>query len=100
MKTIADALIEEGWQKGWHEGQARGLAEGQARGLAEGQAKGLAEGQAKGLAEAVLRLLSVRGLVVDERTRMDILSCKDLDLLNRWFEQAVTAKSLLELENL
>jgi hypothetical protein len=76
MKTIADELIEEGWQKGWHEGQA------------------------KGLAEAVLRLLATRGLIVDETTRVRILACKDLGLLNRWFEQALNAKSLLELENL
>lgn len=88
MKTIADELIEEGWQKGWRDG------------LAEGEARGLAEGQARGRAEVVLRLLSIRGIAVDERTRAHILSCKDLALLDRWLEQAMNAKSLLELENL
>jgi len=37
---------------------------------------------------------------VDERTRTRILSCKDLELLDQWFDQAVLATSLADLKNL
>jgi predicted transposase YdaD len=92
MTTIAEAYIEEGRE--W------GLREGQAKGQAEGLAKGLAEGQARGRAEGVLRLLAVRGISVDEQVRTRVLSCKELDQLDRWFDQALSATSLAELENL
>jgi hypothetical protein len=84
MTTMAEAYIEEGRE--W--------------GLREGLGKGLAEGLARGRAEAVLRLLAVRGLSVDEQARTRILSCKDLDLLDRWLEQTVSATSLADLKNL
>jgi predicted transposase/invertase (TIGR01784 family) len=80
MKTMAEAFIEEGRQQGWRDG--------------------LAEGQARGRAEAVLRLLAVREIAVDERTRTRILACKDLDMLDRWLDQALRVTSLAELESL
>jgi len=76
MKTIADELIEEGWQKGWNDGLAWGRA------------------------DALLRCFSVRGIAVDDRTRARILECRDVDLLDRWLDQAMSGKSLEELENL
>jgi predicted transposase/invertase (TIGR01784 family) len=73
MRTIGEELIEEGRQKG------------------------LVEGQARGRAEDVLRLLAGRRIAVDERARAFILSCKNLDTLGRWFDQAVNASSLSDL---
>jgi predicted transposase/invertase (TIGR01784 family) len=101
MRTMADALIEQGHERGLQEGMQKGLAEGQSRGLVEGQARGLAEGQAQGLArgraESVLRLLAVRGIAVDERARALILSCRDLDRLDQWLERSVSATSLADV---
>lgn len=88
MTTIAEAYIEKGREWGLREGKAKGQAEGRA------------EGQAQGRAEGVLRILAVRGIAVDERVRTRVLSCKDLDQLGRWFDQALSATSLAELENL
>jgi hypothetical protein len=85
VRTIADMLREEG--------HAKGLAEGQAKGLAEGQAKGLARGRAEG----VLRILAARGVAVGEEDRQRILSCTDLDMLDRWIDRAVSATSLSDL---
>jgi predicted transposase YdaD len=77
MRTIGEELIEEGRQKG--------------------RLEGLVEGQARGRAEGVLRLLAGRRIAVDERARAFILSCKNLDTLDRWFDQAVNASSLADL---
>lgn len=77
MRTIKEALIQQGWNAG----------------LAEG----LAEGQARERADGVLRILEARRIPVDEQTRKVILSCKDLNLLRQWFEQALSATSVSEL---
>jgi plasmid stabilization system protein ParE len=69
MRTMADALIE----------------------------KGLVQGMAKGRAEAVLRLLRVRGIAVDESTRQLILTCTNVETLDRWIDRAVHATSLSDL---
>jgi len=84
MTTIAEAYIEEGRELGLREGRDLGLAEGQARGRAEG----------------VLRILAARRIAVDEGTRTLILSCRDLNLLDRWFDQALNAARLSDLESL
>ena len=69
----------------------RGVAEGEAKGKAEGEAKGKAEGKVEGKAEALLRLLEKRGLAVADSMRERVLSCTDIELLDRWFDRAVTA---------
>ncbi|HYH98223.1 hypothetical protein [Hyalangium sp.] len=85
MKTMGDALIEQG--------HAKGLAEG----LAEGVAKGRTEGLAEGRAEGVLRILAARGIAVDETARKLILSCTDLNTLDQWLDRALSATSLSDL---
>ena len=79
------------------EGQAKGLAEGQAKGLAEGKAKGLAEGKAKGKAEALLDVLALRNLSVDDAARARILGEQDLARLQRWLSRAMTCATVAEL---
>jgi len=87
MRTMADALRDEGREEGWREGLARGKTEG------------LAEGQARGRADAVLRLLAARGIAVDEEARQRILSCRDLATLDQWFDRALKATSLSDLDS-
>jgi len=66
----------------------------------EGQrlrAEGRKQGRAEGRAEAVLRLLALRGLPVDEQSRQRILKCRNMATLDRWFERAVRAHNLSEV---
>lgn len=71
------------------------LDEAHDRGLAEG----LVEGQTRLLSQGVLRILASRGISVDERARQRILECKDPAILDRWFDRALKATSLADLED-
>jgi hypothetical protein len=77
MRTIREALIQQGWNAGLSQGRT--------------------EGQARERAEGVLRILEARRVPVDEQMRKLILSCTDLHLLKPWFEQALSATSVSEL---
>jgi hypothetical protein len=56
-----------------------------------------AEGLAKGRAQDVLRILSVRGVPVEDTARQRILSCTDLATLDQWLERAVKATRVSEV---
>jgi hypothetical protein len=71
-------------------------AEAQARGEAEGRAQGEAEGRAR----AVLAVLDARGIDVPDDVREEIANCTDLDRLDRWIRQAVTADAVVALDGL
>jgi flagellar biosynthesis/type III secretory pathway protein FliH len=88
--------LAEGKAKGLAEGKAKGLAEGKAKGLAEGKAKGLAEGKAKGKAEALLDVLALRNLSLDDAVRARILGEHDLARLQRWLSRAMTCATVAE----
>ena len=81
MRTMAEVFRDQGREE-W---------------LAKGEAKGLAKGEAKGLAKALLRLLDVRGVSVDDSSRQRIQSCLDVALLERWLDRAVTATRVSEV---
>jgi predicted transposase/invertase (TIGR01784 family) len=81
MRTIGDKLIEQGRMEG----------------LAKGRAEGRAEGRARERAEVVIRILTMRGISVDPTACQLILSCTDLETLDRWFERALNVTSLSEL---
>ncbi|MGW2637647.1 hypothetical protein [Streptomyces sp. NPDC001348] len=51
------------------------------------------EGRAEGKAEAILRLLDRRGIEVSDKERERIATCDDLDLLDLWFDRAISATS-------
>ncbi|MEU6505380.1 hypothetical protein [Streptomyces sp. NPDC046942] len=55
------------------------------------------EGRAKAKVEAVLRLLDRRGVEIPDEARERVTSCDDLDLLNAWFDRAITATSASEV---
>ncbi|MEX1364387.1 MAG: hypothetical protein AB1Z98_14770 [Nannocystaceae bacterium] len=56
-------------------------------------AHGKAEGRTEGKAEMLLRLLTTRGLEVSKAQRERVEQCQDEELLLRWFERAVVAKT-------
>ncbi|MBI2376881.1 MAG: hypothetical protein HYV07_22975 [Deltaproteobacteria bacterium] len=41
-------------------------------------------------AEDIVRVLVARGVVLEESARIRVLACRDLALLDRWFDQALT----------
>jgi hypothetical protein len=71
MRSHGDELIAEGDEK-------------------RGELKGLVRGRAEG----VLRILTVRGVPVDEAARQRILSCTELATLDLWFDRALSASHL------
>ncbi|MGW6285552.1 hypothetical protein [Streptomyces sp. NPDC055107] len=52
------------------------------------------EGRVEGRAEDILRILALRGVPVPDEARQRITSCKDLAVLDVWFERAVTATTV------
>ncbi|WP_375764774.1 Rpn family recombination-promoting nuclease/putative transposase [Archangium gephyra] len=54
-------------------------------------------GHRKGLKHAVLRILTKRGLLVDEQSRQRILTCTDVTTLDTWLDRALTATTLAEV---
>lgn len=65
--------------------------------LADGIAQGKAEGMAKGKAESILTALDTRGILIDDLTRRQIITCTDLSQLEAWFRRSITAASLDEM---
>jgi hypothetical protein len=63
----------------------------------KGEIRGKIEGKLEAKRDAVLRLLMRAGVVLtdDERTR--ILACVDLATLDRWFDNALGAKSAADV---
>jgi flagellar biosynthesis/type III secretory pathway protein FliH len=88
VMTLGERLIEQGRQQG----RQQGLVEGEAKGRVEGEARGRVEAQA----EALLRVLAARNLVVSDDLLARIRSCRDLAVLGRWLDRAVTAQSTAE----
>ncbi|HZI12099.1 MAG TPA: Rpn family recombination-promoting nuclease/putative transposase [Myxococcus sp.] len=89
MRSYGEQLIERGLQQG--------LEKGLEKGLARGREEGLRQGLIQGRAEDVLRILTARGVQVDEAARQRILSCTDLAALDRWFDRALNATTLSDV---
>jgi hypothetical protein len=68
--------------------------EGRQLGRAEGLVEGRVEGRTEGHAESLLRILRVRGFTLEDPLQERVKACRDEDLLNAWFDRAVTASSL------
>jgi flagellar biosynthesis/type III secretory pathway protein FliH len=67
--------------------------EGTEEGLTEGHKSGLAEGLANGKRDALLRLLARAGLVLTQEDQERIATCTDIAMLDRWFDNALGAKT-------
>jgi hypothetical protein len=63
----------------------------------EGQAEGQAEGRAEGQAKLILRLLEHRLLQIGPEARERVMSCTDTEILQQWFDRALTVGSAEEL---
>jgi len=61
------------------------------------RAQDRAEGRAEGKAEALLDVLALRNLSVDDMARERILGERDLARLERWFSRAMTCVTVVEL---
>lgn len=59
--------------------------------------EGRAEGKAEGKAEVIIRLLERRGLQISADDRDRITGCTDLDVLDTWFDRAITAATTHEV---
>ncbi|REG31702.1 putative transposase/invertase (TIGR01784 family) [Archangium gephyra] len=81
MGSWAEEMIERGIQQG----------------LEKGLAQGLQQGLSRGRAEDVLRILSKRGVQVDEAARQRILTCSDLTTLDLWFDRSLSATTLADV---
>ncbi|REG26159.1 putative transposase/invertase (TIGR01784 family) [Archangium gephyra] len=55
------------------------------------------QGRQQGLVRAVLRILTARGLHVDEQSRQRILTCTDMTVLDRWLDRALSATALSDV---
>ncbi|NMO16769.1 transposase [Pyxidicoccus fallax] len=62
--------------------------------LQEGLARGRKEGILRERAESILRVLTARGVQVDNASRQRILTCADAATLDRWFDKALNATTL------
>jgi predicted transposase YdaD len=67
------------------------------RGVQKGLALGRQEGRVEGRAEYILRMLTARGVHVDEAARQRILTCTDVATLDRWFDRALNATTLSDV---
>ncbi|EPX65108.1 Transposase [Cystobacter fuscus DSM 2262] len=67
------------------------------RGLQQGLVRGREEGLRQGRAEDILRILTMRGVQVDEAARQRILSCSDMATLDRWLDLSLKATTLSEV---
>ncbi|AXK87413.1 hypothetical protein IU443_19765 [Nocardia farcinica] len=60
-------------------------------------AEGEAQGEAIGEAKSVLTVLDARGITVSDQVRETILSCRDLDQLQKWLRRALEVGRAEEL---
>ena len=86
----------------WEAYERAKMAEQDARGALaierqEGKAEGKVEGKLEGKREALLLILAHRGIVVMEEDRARIRASTDSELLDRWFQRALTARSPTEV---
>ena len=58
---------------------------------------GKAEGEARGEARAILKILRQRGLEVDAAAELRIRETREIDLLDRWLERALEARSVQDI---
>jgi flagellar biosynthesis/type III secretory pathway protein FliH len=78
------------------ETQQQLMDQGRAEGLEKGLEKGLEQGRLTGIRAALRRVLARRELVLRPIDDARIEACPDLATLERWLDQAITARSAAE----
>ncbi len=82
----------------WDAYERAKMAEQDARGaLSVARREGLAEGRAEGKRDALLRLLARWRLEVTEDARARLTVCADIAILDRWFDNALTAETVADV---
>jgi len=76
--------------------RANGYNDGRANGYNDGRADGYTDGRTRERANSLLDVLLARRLDIPRSTRERILSCTDLDTVQRWFTLALTATNVDE----
>ncbi|WP_280442072.1 hypothetical protein [Nocardia brasiliensis] len=56
-----------------------------------------ADGEAKGRAEDIIRILEHRGVPLADSVRALILSCREADYLDSWFDRSLVASTMHEV---
>ncbi|HVG60301.1 MAG TPA: hypothetical protein VNA24_17210 [Hyalangium sp.] len=93
----ARSALEAFMQSGNYQYQSELVRKLVGHGLEKGLKKGLKEGRLEGEHRALFKVLKARGFTVDDAARRRILSCTELDQLERWLGKAVTVSSVQEL---
>jgi hypothetical protein len=96
LRSLDEEPEPDAWDRsraGWQRAHREGVAEGRSLGVAEGRSLGVAEGRR----EALLDVLELRGLAVDEDTRARVLAQTDLATLERWYARAKQVDSIAAL---
>ena len=97
MGTMAEALMEQGLERGLERGKIEGLTEGLERGKIEGLTEGLERGMERGLergkAEVLMRLMERRFGPLS-RTVRDRISGAGPDELDAWSDRILDAGDL------
>ncbi|HEY0094002.1 MAG TPA: transposase, partial [Archangium sp.] len=91
LHSVMDAQQAEALMERWAEEFILRGPEAAKRVLRE---EALEEGRIQGRAESVLRILTSRGVQVDDEARQRILACTDVSTLDRWFDRALHAATV------
>ncbi|WNG53628.1 transposase [Archangium gephyra] len=94
LHSVLDAQRAEELMGTWAEEM---LEKGRVRGRQEGREEGREAGLQHGLSVGILRILTARGVPVDEAARQRILTCTDMATLDRWFDRALNATTLSDV---
>jgi predicted transposase YdaD len=78
-------------------GKREGIREGAREGRLTGKLEGFREGKLHGKREVLLRLTARAGLTIAEADRTRILTCTDPATLDRWIDNALGAKTILDV---
>ena len=89
MRTLSEALAEQGRIEGIAEGKVAGIAEGKVAGIAEGKVAGIAEGKA----DTLLRQLRLKFGDVPLAREVEIRSATT-ERLDTWSEALIFASDL------
>jgi hypothetical protein len=93
LRSLDEEPEPDAWDRsraGWQRAHREGVAEGRSLGVAEGRSLGVAEARR----EALLDVLELRGLAVDEATRARVHAQTDLATLERWYDRAKRVDAL------
>jgi predicted transposase YdaD len=69
------------------------IEEARRQGRLEGLLESRREGEIEGYREILLRLLNLAGIAITEAERTRILACNDTEILGRWVENILGAKT-------